>query len=174
MKLSKRTALTLIAMTGAITTLRPLYAATHAARTQASVELMQVDTAGLSVTPEFRIAIYENLLDRLAESGRFSAVLREGDRRANDNLNVLILKTKVEEFTPGSEKKRAVTTFAGATKLKVMVQLCTPGGQIVLERVVEGNVRMFGSNLRATDNLARNVAKALSETYSPAPDRSTR
>jgi hypothetical protein len=57
----------------------------------------------------------------------------------------------------------------GATKLKVRSQLCTREGQIVLERVVDGNVRFFGGNLRATHNLARNVAKTIKQSTLPEP-----
>ena len=136
---------------------------------QWSVVVNQVDSGGLSIAPEFEVAIYENLLDELVKTKQFSTVLRSGDRAANDVPALLILKTTVESYTPGSEKKRAVTTVAGATKLKVRSQLCTREGQVVLERVVDGNVRFFGGNLRATHNLARNVANAIKQSTLPEP-----
>jgi len=138
---------------------------------QWSVVVNQVDGGGLGIAPEFEVAIYENLLDELVKTKQFSTVLRSGDRAANDVSALLVLKTTVESYTPGSETKRAVTTVAGATKLKVRSQLCTREGQVVLERVVDGNVRFFGGNLRATHNLARNVAKAIKQSTltEPAP-----
>jgi len=74
------------------------------------------------------------------------------------------LKTTVEKYTPGSETKRAVTTVSGATKLTVRSQLLTRDGKVVMDRTVDGNVRFFGSNLRATQNLARNIAKAIQQS----------
>jgi len=136
---------------------------------QWSVVVNQVDAGSLSIAPEFQVAIYENLLDELIKTKQFSTVLRSGDRTANDVSALLVLKTTVESYTPGSETKRAVTTVAGATKLKVRSQLCTREGQVVLERVVDGNVRFFGGNLRATHNLARNVAKAIKQSPLPEP-----
>ena len=136
---------------------------------QWSVVVNQVDPGGLSIGPEFEAAIYENLLDELVKTKEFSTVLRSGDRAANDVPALLILKTTIESYTPGSETKRAVTTVAGATKLKVRSQLCTREGQVVLERVVDGNVRFFGGNLRATHNLARNVANAIKQSPLPEP-----
>jgi len=56
-----------------------------------------------------------------------------------------------------------VTTVSGATKLTARSQLVTRDGKIVLDRTVQGNVRFFGSNLRATHNLARNIAKAIKQ-----------
>ena len=136
---------------------------------QWKVEVNQIDAGGSNLGPEFKIAIYENLVTELTKSTQFSAVLRSGDSSANGVSNLLILKTTVESYTPGSETKRAVTTVTGATKFKVRSQLCTKDGQVVLERVVDGNVRFFGGNLRATHNLARNVANALKQATLPDP-----
>ena len=136
---------------------------------QWSVVVNQVDAGGLGIAPEFQVAIYENLLDELVKTKQFSTVLRSGDRAANDVSALLVLKTSVESYTPGSETKRAVTTVMGATKLKVRSQLCTREGQVVLERVVDGNVRFFGGNLRATHTLARNVAKTIKQSTLPEP-----
>jgi len=133
------------------------------------VEVNPIDAAGSSIAPEFKIAMYENLVTELTKSTQFSAVLRSGDSSANGVSNLLILKTTVESYTPGSETKRAVTTVTGATKLKVRSQLCTRDGQPLLERVVNGNVRFFGGNLRATHTLARNVANALKQATLPEP-----
>lgn len=136
------------------------------------VEVSQIDAGDSSIAPEFKVAIYENLLTELNKAKQFSGVLRGGDRSGNGVSNLLILKTTVESYTPGSETRRAVTTVTGATKLRVRSQLCTKNGQVVLERVVNGNVRFFGGNLRATHNLARNVAKALKQGTLPAAARS--
>ena len=57
--------------------------------------------------------------------------------------------------------------MGGATKLKVRSQLCTREGKVVLEKVVDGNVRFFGGNLRATHNLAHNVADTIKRSTLP-------
>jgi len=134
---------------------------------QWNVEVNQIDAGGSSIAPEFKVAIYENLVTELTKAKQFSAVLRSGDTSASGVSNLLILKTTVESYTPGSETKRAVTTVTGATKLKVRSQLCTRDGQVVLERVIDGNVRFFGGNLRATHTLARNVVKAIKKGTLP-------
>ena len=137
--------------------------------TQWSVVVNRVEAGGSSIAPEFEVAIYENLLSELAKTKRFSTVLRSGDRAANNLPALVILKTTVESYTPGSETKRAVTTVMGATKLKVRSQLCTREGEVLVERVVDGNVRFIGGNLRATHNLARNVANAIKQATWPEP-----
>jgi len=131
--------------------------------TEWSAQVDKVVPGNVNIEPAFRVAIYENLLEELAKSGRFQQVLRSGDSRANDIPKLLIVKTTVEAFTPGSEARRAVTTVTGATKLKVRTQFCTRENQVVFERVVDGDVRFFGSNLRATYNLAHHLANAVKQ-----------
>jgi hypothetical protein len=131
---------------------------------QWTVQVDKVDAGEVNLAPSFQIAIYENLLDEMRKTKQFKEVLREGDRNAGDASDLLILKTTVEKYTPGSETRRAVTTVSGATKLTVHSQLRTRDGQTLLDRTVNGNVRFMGSNLRATRNLARNVAKTIKES----------
>ncbi len=139
-----------------------------------SVQVQRVDPAGVELAPFFQAAIYENLVQELTKTKQFNHVFRDGDRNANDIPNLLVLKTIVSKYTPGSETRRAVTTVSGATKLTVRTQLLTRHGNVVFARTVGGNVRFFGGNLRATHNLARNVAKAIKQsswsgTDQPAP-----
>ena len=136
---------------------------------QWSVQVDKVDAGDVNLEPAFRIAIYENLLDELAKTKQFKQVFRSGDHSANDVSDLLILKTTVQKYTPGSETRRAVTTVSGATKLSVRSQLCTRDGNVVLEKVVDGNVRFLGGNLRATHNLAHNVAIKIKESTLPGP-----
>jgi hypothetical protein len=129
-----------------------------------SVQVDQVDAANLDLSYSFQIAIYENLVDELNKTKQFQQVFRDGDVRVGEFPNLLVLKTTVEKYTPGSETRRAVTTVSGATKLTVRSQLLTREGKVVLERTVNGDVRFFGSNLRATHNLARNIAKTIKKS----------
>jgi hypothetical protein len=132
--------------------------------TRWSVQVDQVDTGNLDLAYSFKIAIYENLVEELNKTKQFQQVFRYGDLKAGEVPNVLVLKTTVEKYTPGSETRRAVTTVSGATKLTVRSQLLTREGKVVLQRAVNGGVRFFGSNLRATHNLARNIAKAIKQS----------
>jgi hypothetical protein len=134
-----------------------------------SVQVENVDPNDVNLEPAFRVAIYENLLNELVNTKHFKQVLRSGDRNAASVPDLLILRTTVQNYAPGSETRRAVTTVGGATKLKVRSQLCTREGRVVVERIVSGNVRFFGGNLRATHNLARNVAHAIMSSLLQGP-----
>jgi len=141
---------------------------------QWSVQVERIDPGHMDLAHSFQVAIYENLLEELAKTKRFKQVLREGDSKAGQLPNLLILKTKLVKYTRGSETQRAVTTVSGATKLSVQSQLITRDGNIVLDRSVQGNVRFFGSNFRATHNLARNIAKVIKQSEWPGPRRLAR
>ena len=70
------------------------------------IEVNPIDAGGSSIAPEFKMAMYENLVTELTKSTQFSAVLRSGDSGANGVSNLLILKTTVESYTPGSQTKQ--------------------------------------------------------------------
>ncbi|HTU48529.1 MAG TPA: hypothetical protein VMF91_25935 [Bryobacteraceae bacterium] len=147
----------------------PLLAGTiHLSPQDWSLQVDEVQAGDVNIEPAFKIAIYENLLQELAKTKQFKEVFRSGEHTAAGAPDVLVLKTTVERYTPGSETMRAVTTVFGATKLKVRTQLSTREGQVVLDRELNGNVRFMGDNLRATHNLAHNIAHAIKK--SPLPD----
>jgi len=148
-------------------------AALKSSAEQWSVQVDMVNAGDVNLDSTFRIAIYENLLEELAKTKQFKQVFRSGDRNASGLPNLLTLKTTVEKYTPGSETRRAVTTVSGATKLSVRSQLCTREGKVVLERSVNGNVRFFGGNLRATHNLAHNLADTVKKAALPKPPLSS-
>lgn len=126
-----------------------------------TIQVERVDSKVDGLPAEFSAAIYENLIDSLSKSGKFLQVLRSGDKRASGMPNVLVLKTTVEKFQQGSETTRAVTTVAGATQVFVHMQAAGTDGKPLAEKDVEGTVRFFGANLRATQNLASSMAKQL-------------
>jgi len=132
--------------------------------TQWSVQVERVEPGEIKLASSFQVATYESLLEELHKTHQFKHVFREADRKAGNAPNLLVLKTTVVKYSPGSETRRAVTTFSGATKLGVRSQLVTREGKIVLDRTVTGDVRFFGTNLRATHNLARNIAKIIKES----------
>ena len=141
---------------------------------QWSVQVERIDPGHLDLAHSFQVAIYENLLEELNKTKQFKYVLREGDSNASAIPDLLILKTTVVKYTSGSETQRAVTTVSGATKLTVRSQLLTREGRIVLENTVNGNVLFFGSNLRATHNLARNIAKMIKQSAGLGSDQLAR
>jgi hypothetical protein len=132
--------------------------------TASAIQVEQIDAGDVGLPAEFRVAIYENLIEELTKSGQFKQVFRSGDRRADGVADLVKLHTTLVKFQEGSQTKRAVTTVAGATKLDVRAQVTGKDGGSLLDRQVQGQVRFFGTNLRATLDLARSITKLFGKT----------
>jgi hypothetical protein len=127
------------------------------------VEMIQSDEVKLPA--EFQIALYENLIRQLGQQG-FQHVYRDGDRNASGITDLVVLHSTVRGFKAGSERVRQVTTLSGATSITVHCQFSRPGGTSLLERDVNGKVRFFGGNLKATYDFAKKAARAAHENFS--------
>ncbi|HXC61224.1 MAG TPA: hypothetical protein VNV63_00995, partial [Nitrospiria bacterium] len=124
-----------------------------------------VPPEGLLIPEDTRISIYENVILQLIKTKKFQHVYRSGDRTAADAPDLVILHLIPEGFKPGSQKEREVITIAGATSIKVKVQLTSREGKVLLEKDVEGKVRFYGENLRATYDLAKKVAGVVKGSF---------
>jgi hypothetical protein len=120
---------------------------------------------GLLVPEDFRISTYENIIAQVDKTKKFQHVYREGDKRAADAADLIIVNFMPVAYTEGSQKKREVTTFKGATSIQVKVQFTSRDGKVLLERDLEGKVRFFGENLRATYDLAKKVAATINASF---------
>lgn len=120
----------------------------------------------ITLPAEFQVAIYENLIRQLEKKTSFLHVYRDGDRSAANVPSLIIFHGTVSGFKQGSEEKRQVTTVAGATLITVHCRFTETGGKVLLEKDVNGNVRFFGENLKATYDLAKKAAAVVSENFS--------
>jgi hypothetical protein len=128
-----------------------------------AIQIEQVDAGDVLIPMEFRVAIYESLLDRVRHTSKFKQVFRGGDRQADGVQDLVTLKTKIEGFQEGSQTKREVTTVTGATKVDVSATVVAKDGRVLLDQHLTGHVRFFGENLGATHDLAKRIAKLLNE-----------
>lgn len=128
------------------------------------VEMIQSDE--IKLPAEFQVAVYENLIHQLAKEDGFLHVYRDGDRNAANVADLVVLHGTVRGFKPGSEEKRQVTTVAGATSITIRCRFTDNQGRVLLEQDVNGNVRLFGDNLKATYDFAKKAAAVVSENFS--------
>jgi hypothetical protein len=70
-----------------------------------------------------------------------------------------------QAFKQGSQKQREVTTVSGSTSIKSKVTFSHRDGQVLLEKDIDGKVRFFGENLRATYDFAKKVADVVNESF---------
>jgi hypothetical protein len=135
-----------------------------------AIQILKIESSEIKLPPAFQMAIYEYALAEVKKTGIFAEVYRDGDRRAADAVDRVVLHTDVRGFKEGSAKERQVTTVAGKTLIKVHMQLMDPAGKVVLEKDIEGKVRFLGENMRATFDLAKGIAHTFKDNFQkPAP-----
>jgi hypothetical protein len=131
----------------------------------ASAILVEPVNAGdISIPAEFRLAIYEDIVEKLQASGIYARVFRSGDHRADGIADLVTLSTEVEKFKAGNQPEREIVTVMGATKVKLNVKLSTRDGAILLDKEVEGKVRFFGENLGVIHDVAKRITDLLRKT----------
>jgi hypothetical protein len=144
----------------------PLHAQSNPAGTAkptTSIEVEMVGIDNLTVPKEFQVSLYENLLQQMHKSSDFDMVYRDGNRNAQTSDNLVRMHSTITAFQEGSERARQVTTVKGATKIMVHCQFTDKQGTVLLWRDIEGQVRFFGNNLKATEDFAKKAAKAADE-----------
>lgn len=136
-----------------------------------AIQVQMIKSDEIKLPAEFQISLYENLIRQIEKQGGFQHVYREGDRNAANAADLVVLHSTVSGFKAGSERKRRVTTVAGATSITIHCQFTRPDGTSLLERDVTGKVRFFGGNLRATYDFAKKAANVADENFfSPASE----
>ena len=133
--------------------------------TATAIQIEPVDSGDIAIPMEFRLAIYENLIDKVKKSGKFQQVFRSGDHQADGIADLVTLRTKLQSFQEGSRTKREVTTVAGATKIGVNATVAARDGHVLLDQSIEGKVRFFGENLGATNDVAKRITKLLAQNF---------
>ena len=153
---------------------RPLYAGgPHPVKGKASaIQVKMIRSDEIKLPAEFQISLYENLVRQLEKQGGFERVYRDGDRRAKDAPDLVILHSTVRGFKEGSERTRRVTTVAGATSITIHCEFKNPDGKVLLEKDVNGKVWFFGGNLRATYDFAKKTARVAHDGFSSSEHKS--
>ena len=131
----------------------------------ANIQVMRPVSEELTLPDDFRMAIYEKVIDDLVKSERFQHVYRDGETISPDVKDLVKFDIIIWGFKEGSARMRQVTTVMGATKINVRVRATDATGKELMDRNAEGDVHFFGENLHATDILAGNIAKLVKQTF---------
>ena len=130
-----------------------------------SIEVTEFKAADIKVPAQFEMAMYENTIAELQKLGKFKNVYRDGDKRCEGDPGCAKMKALVWEFKEGSARQRQVTTVKGATTLHVTVHIENAKGEPLVDKDVEGAVHFMGENLKATNNLAANIAQLVKANF---------
>jgi hypothetical protein len=134
-----------------------------------SASAIQIERAepspDLVIPEDFRVATYENVILQVEKTNKFQHVYRSGDRTAASVPDLVIMRLVPQAYKAGSQKEREVTTVAGSTSMKINLIFSDKSGKVLMEKEIEGKVRFFGENLRATYDLAKKVAAVVNESF---------
>jgi hypothetical protein len=143
---------------------------------QATVSAIRIEPSedgAAALPPEYRAALYEDLIARMKASKRFDHVYRAGDQDIPDGEDVLVLSMRIERFKKGSEVIRASGGspggLLGTTKIKAEVRATTCDGSVLLDQEIKGAQRQSGDGLVSSDMLAKAITKTLLKQF-PKPD----
>jgi hypothetical protein len=148
--------------------LRAQSAPTQAMKASA-IQVLMIQSDEIKLPADFQLSLYENLIQQLQKQGGFQHVYRDGDHNAASATDLVVLHSTVRGFKKGSEMARNVTTVAGKTSIDVHCQFTDKDGKAVLERDLNGKVRFFGGNLRATLDFAKKAAKLSHDNFAARP-----
>jgi len=153
---------------------RPLSAGpAHPVKAKASaIQVEMIRSDEIKLPAEFQISLYENLVRQLGKQGGFEHVYRDGDRRAANAPDLIVLHSTVRGFKAGSERARRVTTVAGATSITIHCEFKNTDGKVLLEKDVNGKVWFFGGNLRATYDFAKKTARVAHDNFNSSAHKS--
>jgi hypothetical protein len=152
---------------------RPLSAGLPPVKAKASaIQVEMIRSDEIKLPAEFQISLYENLVRQLEKQGGFEHVYRDGDRRAKDAPDLVVLHSTVRGFKEGSERARRVTTVAGATSITIHCEFKNSDGKVLLEKDVNGKVWFFGGNLRATYDFAKKTARMAHDNFNSSVHKS--
>lgn len=130
-----------------------------------AIQIQQIQADEVKLPAEFQIALYEHVIEQVSQTKRFQHVYRDGDHNAGDAPDLVILHSTVTGFKQGSARARQVITVAGATDIKVHLQFTDKSGKSLLESDVDGRVRFFGENMRATFDFGKKVAGVVRQNF---------
>jgi len=131
-----------------------------------ALKVEMIQSGEIKLPAEFQVGLYENLMQQLGKKASFMHVYRDGDRNAANVPDLVVFHSTVRGFKQGSEETRQVATVAGATSITIHCQFTDNQGRVVLEQDVNGKVRLFGDNLKATYDFAKKAAGVVSENFS--------
>ena len=130
-----------------------------------TITVAAITSQGVPVPAEYRMLIYEQLVRRLREEGRYSAVYRDGDDEPEAACSKYNLVLTLNAFKKGNAAVRASTGpvgfFVGATKLRFELQLQDMNGKTVFHKALQASQRGDTDSLNIADKIAKELTKQI-------------
>jgi len=128
-----------------------------------SLTLLPIETEGSEVPAEYRVLVYERLLERLRTAQSRWQVHRAGTGERRNACGGLTLTMTMKDFRKGNASERAllgpVGLFVGTTGLSYRMVLRDSGGASILEEQSRAVVRGDRESLDLSQAIAKTIQK---------------
>jgi hypothetical protein len=128
-----------------------------------SVRLAPIQAGDAALLPdEYRVLVYERLIQQLQTDKQQLAVYRDGDRDPAAQCAEFYVSLKVKSFKKGSQVLRASTgplgLFMGTTSLSYHLTARTPDGTAVIDKDMKSSERKDTDSLNVTVVMGKAIA----------------
>ena len=122
----------------------------------------------LQMPPEYRVLLYEHLIESLHRMKSADSFYRSGDASAGTGCTAYVLSLRVKAFKKGNEVLRATTEPVGAfiatTVLGYGVQLRDRSGTVIFEDSGKKKVMLSSDSVGVTQAVAKRISGRLEKS----------
>ncbi len=130
-----------------------------------SVVVEPISASGAELPAEYRVLLYESLVNELRDSATAATYTRAGSLDAGSGCPTMKLRVTVTGFKKGNQALRAETGpvgyFVGKTSVSFHVELTAADGRRILSEDMTSSKRMDSESLGVTKAVAKSVSKKM-------------
>jgi hypothetical protein len=143
---------------------KPIAASCEAERTPNSVLVEPIKSTGVNLPAEYRVLLYERLIEGLRQAPSSYVYFRAGNASAGSGCTAMILSVDVNAFKKGNAELRGLTgMFIGTTSIGYTVKLTDQSQRVLFEAHMKDKHWLETQSLGLAHQVARNVSKRLNK-----------
>jgi hypothetical protein len=127
------------------------------------------------VPAEYRVLVYEHVIDRLRNTQGAGRVYRDGEDNSDKVCSQYTIHISITAFRKGSQVKRAILgpvgMFVGTTQMTFDTALNDASGSVDLHKQVKGTKRGESESTNVADVIAKSIAKQYASVLKEANKR---
>jgi hypothetical protein len=112
---------------------KPIVASCEAERTPNSVLVEPIKFTGVKLPAEYRVLLYERLMEELRQAPSSYVYFRAGNVSAGSECTAMILSVDVNAFKKGNAELRGCLLFIGITSIGYTVKLTDQSQRVLFE-----------------------------------------
>jgi hypothetical protein len=146
---------------------KPIAASCEAERTPNSVLVEPIKSTEVELPAEYRVLLYERLMEQLRQAPSSYVYFRAGNVSAGSGCTAMILSVDVNAFKKGNAELRGLTgplgMFIGTTSIGYTVKLTDQSQRVLFEAHMKDKHCLETQSLGLAQQVAGNVSKRLNK-----------